>query len=214
MPLLMLYLRLRLGGKNLPDLDEATEIYFPYRYLIFEGSTSNAIVLFYRNPNCVRLLDPIYDQNLPQMRKYTISAIHLSNLDQVVTNVDSIPHLPEEIFGSELPHEWCYYFEKADLARQMGDWEQVAELGDAAMSNNFSPYHPSELVPFIEAYAHVGRWAEAENLTIITVRSDPLMQLMLCDTWNRIIQDIPADRDESHYGPRMIEMLACALIVD
>lgn len=214
LPLMLLYLRLRLGGDNLPDLEEDTEIYYPYRFLPFEGSTSNAIVLFYRAPNCVRVLDPIYDQHLPQMREYTLAAIHLSNLDRLVIKANSPPKLPEEIFGPELPADWCYYFEKADLARQFGDWQQVADLGTAAFLNNFSPYHPSELIPFIEAFAHVGRWEEAENLTTITIRSDPLMRAMLCDTWNRIVQDIPSDQDEFHYAPMVINNLACALLID
>ena len=32
------------------------------------------------------------------------------------------------MFGSEPPHLWCYYFEKADLARQLQDWQSVLQL--------------------------------------------------------------------------------------
>jgi len=29
-------------------------------------------------------------------------------------------------------HGWCYYYQKANLARQQGDWEQVIALGREA----------------------------------------------------------------------------------
>jgi hypothetical protein len=34
----------------------------------------------------------------------------------------------------EPEHEWCYFFTKAELAQQQGDYEQVVALGDEAMS--------------------------------------------------------------------------------
>ena len=56
-----------------------------------------------------------------------------------------------EIFGAEPPHTWCYYFEKADLARQLQDWQSVLQLEKQAREHGFTPKFGPEYVPFIEA---------------------------------------------------------------
>ena len=56
-------------------------------------------------------------------------------------------------FGKELPHEWCYYYQKADLARQQGDWTRVSQLGDEAQKLGCHPNDQMEWMPFLQAYA-------------------------------------------------------------
>src|SRR5690606_22671902 len=81
---------------------------------------------------------------------------------------------------------WCYYFQKADLARQQGDWHHIVELGDIALELDDHPNHPAERLPFIEAYARVGRGDDALHLTRVSLKVTPLMQPMLCDLWLRM----------------------------
>ena len=50
-----------------------------------------------------------------------------SHVDRIIPTGTS-PTLPAHIFGAEPPHDWCYYYQKASLARQLGDWAQV--VGD------------------------------------------------------------------------------------
>jgi hypothetical protein len=63
---------------------------------------------------------------------------------------------PTDVFGPEPPHEWCYYYEKADLARQRGDWDEVLVLGKEALNKGFAPQDPVEWIPFLQAYAVAG----------------------------------------------------------
>jgi len=57
------------------------------------------------------------------------------------------------VFGEEPPHTWCYYYQRADLARQSGDWEQVSALQAEAKRLGFVPNDPLEWTPFLQAQA-------------------------------------------------------------
>ncbi len=79
-----------------------------------------------------------------------------SNLKTVLT--DAEPHQPPAaIFGAEPAHTWCYFYQKADLARQQGRWEEVTRLGDEAMALKEHPVDYVEWFPFVQAYAYLGR---------------------------------------------------------
>ncbi|HEY6074200.1 MAG TPA: hypothetical protein VIV15_12630, partial [Anaerolineales bacterium] len=91
------------------------------------------------------------------------------------------------VYGPEPAYGWCYYFEKADLARQQGDWTQVASLGDHAFSLGDHPNDPSERFVFIEGYAHTGDWKKAVNYSLDSHRVSPkYVDPMLCLLWHRI----------------------------
>jgi hypothetical protein len=87
-----------------------------------------------------------------------------SRLNQIITDAPP-PTVPAHIFGTEPTHTWCYYFQKAELARQIGDWEQVAALGDTAIDAGIAPANDGEWLVFIEGYAAVGRCDDARALS-------------------------------------------------
>ena len=45
----------------------------------------------------------------------------------------------------------------------MGDWQQVAAIGEAAFIFGESPNHASEMVPFIQGYAFTGSGISADQ---------------------------------------------------
>ena len=45
------------------------------------------------------------------------------------------------------------FYQKAELARQQGDWQQVAQLGDEAQKLGLHPGDQIEWMPFLQAYA-------------------------------------------------------------
>lgn len=79
-----------------------------------------------------------------------------SNLGAVLA--DDSPHQPPAaIFGAEPAHKWCYYYQKADLARQQGRWDEAARLGDEAIMQKEHPVDYVEWFPIVQAYAYLGR---------------------------------------------------------
>ena len=205
----ILYIDLRLGGK-ISALEEAAPITIPSDQYPFESSTSSSLVLYHAPQACVRILDPRYDQNLPGTPGLIEEALPFSNLTQIDTAPASTITLPESIFGlTPTGSSWCYYFEKADLARQQGDWAQVAQIGDIAFQLSDSPNHASERVPFIEGYAHIGEWETATKLTLDALKIDRFMKDMLCDTWTRIAQDIPDSNPKTEAIQTIESQLTC-----
>lgn len=153
----------------------------------FSGNTSNMLVIDFNPPACLRVYDPAADLGIPMLPGDLRNVQPLSNLNQIITDPPAPARpLPESIFGREPLHGWCYHYQKADLARQRGDWEEVARLGDLAFALNDRPNEASERVVFIEGYAHTGRWDEALALTREARAITPAMQPMLCAAWQRI----------------------------
>jgi len=197
LPYHLLYLDLRLGT-SLPESKESMPITYSFRTLKFEGSLDDALVVYYKDSECVRVIHPDYDSYNPQFPVLIAEALPLSNLEQVVLKPDEKVILPANVFGPEPDPSWCFFFEKADLARQMGDWQQVVAYGEAASKFSGSPNHASEIVPFIQGYAFTGKWEKAVKLTKETSEIDQYMTPMLCSIWVDIVKNTePSDEREN-----------------
>ena len=90
--------------------------------------------------------------------------MEISNVDLIKRHSHRINILPREIFGQEPEHGWCYFFQKADLASQFGDWEQIVDIGDKAIGLGLKPKNKDEWLLFIDAYKRVGRLNDIEWL--------------------------------------------------
>ncbi|HEY59422.1 MAG TPA: hypothetical protein G4N92_01870 [Anaerolineae bacterium] len=193
------YTDVRLKSGRLTALEKDLEIYQPYRSFYFKGNTSNSLVLKYEPPGCLHIMDQIYANAgiLPTLTQLEADAIPLSNLTQIITNPKNLKSPPLEIIGEEPAHNWCYFFEKADLARQIGDWDEIVRLGDEAASYGFKPRIPSEWLPFMEAYARVGNWDKVEEIAAASLTNDNKYVPGLCFTWRRMSND-PVFKDNQH----------------
>jgi len=197
MPYLLDYISVRLGS-GLPALEEGLPVTQDYSILSFTGSTDHALAVFAMPPSCLRLLDRKLDDNFQRLPKLSRQASVISNLDQIVFEHQATP--PVNIFGPEPSPNWCYYFEKADLARQRQDWTAIATFGDLAFSLNDNPNEATERLPFIEGYAHVGQWDRAIELSRDTyTHGKEGVLTMLCNTWARIAKSTTSDlvRDQA-----------------
>ena len=58
-------------------------------------------------------------------------------------------------------------------------------------------------------YGHVGNWESAVGLTLDAIEINKFMSPMLCDTWERILRDIPASEQLTAAIHRVEERLAC-----
>jgi len=208
MPYNIVYLDLRLGS-SLPELIEGLPISRDYRLLEFEGSLDDAIVLYHKPPGCLRVLHPIYDAYFPQLPELITAAIPFSNLHQIEVQPDEAAFLPTNLFGPAPELSWCYYFEKADLARQQGDWQQVVALGDVAFNLDDSPNHASERIPFIQGYAFTDRWDRAVELSVETITINKFMKPMLCSIWNDIYKNTASSEERENAIVNIKESVSC-----
>jgi hypothetical protein len=151
----------------------------------FSGNTSQAIGMYFNfsTNECVRVLDSVYTGD-PKFNAGLSNIIPISNLAEI--SVGDGKRSPDTAtFGTEPAHTWCYYFEKADLARQMQDWPTILKLGAEAKVRGLGSNSGSEYLPFIEAYAQTGQWSQAYEMSLNAQDNTAGLNPLLCNNWQR-----------------------------
>ncbi|MDR3577914.1 MAG: hypothetical protein P4L50_28960 [Anaerolineaceae bacterium] len=187
-----------------------------FRTLHFEGSTPNTLLIQYdpQKSSCLWVIDPS-DQLSPYLPGLAVRMISISNLSRIVSQPSAPGYQPPvALFGPEPAHSWCYYFEKADLDRQTGSWSDLAQIGDQVQQLGFKPSNPisnapHEWIPFIEGYAHAGRWLDASKIAKQAFDQDVLYKPMLCDLWQRLLANTPASPAQPAATKDMNDEMGC-----
>ena len=129
--------------------------------------------------SCVRIIDG----NAPELSLYdshrTMVVAPHSQLDNVLVN-SAFPEPPQVVFGNEPSHKWCYYYQKASLARQVGDWESVIKLQEKALEDGYYPEDSIEWMTLLEAYTHLGE-KEKMRPYVSILREEAFMAQQACD---------------------------------
>lgn len=188
-------------GNAIPAFKPGQPIEYDFLFSQFESTTDQMIFLEYNPPSCLHVLTSAYDgdkvtlmldRETPWRREKTevrllpelaLAAISLSNPNQIITNTLYATHPPEFLFGREPAHQWCYYYEKADLARQTGDWEEVVRIADRVFAIPYYPDDYYEYLLFIDGYVRLHRWEEAQTFTKKVVETGPVLRPALCSIW-------------------------------
>lgn len=207
----LLFYPARRLGTSLPGLEPGLRVHLNYLAATFDGNTSQAVGLVFIPPACLRVLEPDLDVENKMLPEVMQQAAILSSTSHIKSSTtDQSVSLPVQLYGQEPAHNWCYYFEKADLARQQGNWEQVANLGDQAFATGDYPNDPMERLPFIEGYVHVANWSRALELSRESQQITPKMEPILCRLWNRISETIPASVEKDTTLQVVLNELNCA----
>ncbi len=167
----------------------------------FTASPSDVVAITFEpgQNQCLWILGPQY----ADVRGLTPEAstwLRLSNPGRILAAPATVP--PRVIYGEEPKHTWCYYFEMADLATQVGDWQSAAQLWTQASQQGLRAGNGVELMPFINAYARLNDWQTARKLTIQAESLPDRSTSALCDVWRGLAtQAAPsADRDQTAQG--------------
>jgi len=137
--------------------------------------------------SCVHGIDGIAPELSDQEEDSVARIAPHSKIERIITDV--APHIPPAaLFGSEPTHGWCYYYEKASLARQSGDWAEVTRLGDEAMANDLRPRDWVEWMPFLQAYAYMRRYEDANRLIPI-VATTKYLKYQACNLFTQDSHD-------------------------
>jgi len=112
-----------------------------------------------------------------------------ANIDRILLNASREDIPPQHIFGEEPPYSWCTFYQKARLAQQYGNWQQVVALWNEANHKGFKPLHPFEIMPFIDAFLHTSQWKEAAELSRTAYRQQLSTQALICALWKPYISE-------------------------
>ncbi len=141
--------------------------------------------------SCLQVIDgsqPTYshweDDKIMQIGSY-------SDVGYILSGAES--HTPPEIiFGEEPAHGWCYFYEKADLARQRGDWDEVYALGAEASQQGRVAKDPIEWMPFLQSYIHID---DVDRLAKVAkeIKNNAFVRAQACD----VLLDMPEISSEA-----------------
>jgi hypothetical protein len=145
-----------------------------------ERDFGNVLVMIQTSSNgCVRFING----DVPELSPYDQQRLFLvapySHLDNVIPDGE-FKTPPAIVFGKEPAHGWCYYYQKADLARQRGDWIQIPNLLKAALDNGNYPEDGLEWMPFLQASAVLGKVEQVRN-TVKLIATDKFLRVQVCE---------------------------------
>jgi hypothetical protein len=204
---ILYFISIRLN-RGLPDLEPGLAFDQNYLAKTFHGNTSQLVIVDFSPPGCFHVLDPQVDSVNKWLTPLLRDAATLSNTSLIQT--EHAVTLPDSLFAPEPAHGWCYYFEKAELARQDGNWKEVAKLGDTALQLQEHPNKPVERFVFIEGYAHTGDWERAIKLSRESYQiSKNYVGPMLCRLWERIETETTGSVEKDEALSKIKNMFAC-----
>lgn len=193
------------------ELSPNHPIAFDFRTYQFKGSTNQLLAIADNNPGCLRVLDteltPI-NSVIDAYPKSMLDAVNLSNLKVILdTGTQMTP--PSHLFGNEPAHTWCFYFEKAELARQYTDYAKSYALIKEANNLNYYPEDLSEWYPFIDSALHLGHFDEAAELSSRIILDGYLVHNGVCNTWQNYLETIRADEVLSEKTLDQLSKMKC-----
>ncbi|HSR21471.1 MAG TPA: hypothetical protein VLL49_11205 [Anaerolineales bacterium] len=134
--------------------------------------------------------------------------LSVSNVTRIQDRPQNAP--PRDVFGAEPERTWCYYFEKADLARQYQDWDEVESLWQRAQAAGLRPENGLELLPFIEASARTGAWQEAQAITRQAQVMPDRSTSAFCELWRELARSTAYSVGRGQALGSIQDDLACA----
>lgn len=145
-----------------------------------ERDFGNVLVMIQSQSNgCARIINGDVPELSPQDHQRLFLIAPNSRLENVIpTGEFQTP--PFVVFGAEPERDWCFYYQKADLARQLGEWEQIPDLLKEALNQGYYPEDGLEWMPFLQAYAVLGN-EDKMRATAKLVTTDKFLRLQVCD---------------------------------
>ena len=171
-------------------------IYQNFRGSLFGAENTQAVVYHFSPPGCLRIIDPAQHSKLNIFPDSYRDFMEISDpVGRIDPNGKSSEFLFKEIFNEPIEQNWCYYFQKADLARQTEDWETIAEIGDKILPI-MKAGEASEYFVFVEAYINLDRWEDAMKMFGRVHAEDKGLDAVFCSYLHRWISNHkPEDED-------------------
>lgn len=176
-------------GTNLPELKPGLPVDHGYRFVTFKSNSSNLLPVYFKEGSCLKVVDRETALN-PSIPKRLRAAAQFSQTGERIKN-DPVSTPPS--FIPEPAHEWCYYYQKAELAATEENWGVVVDLFQTLTDKGYKPADKSEWIPFIKALAESNLVGKADEVTRITLEQEGTKPVV-CGVWSDVLSDKPADQ--------------------
>jgi len=193
---------------SINDVLSSKQIHNERAFTVFNGKPSNALFITYEpeNGQCLWVLRPEEAEYKYLDSNMKVAALASSN--KSIQNTETDSHIFKSII-KENKDTWCYFYQKAELARQDKDWQAIITLWESAKSSSLRPYNGFEFLPFIEAYANIGDWENAYKLSERANVTTKAMYFLLCPTWQRLDTSTPFSEQKNEYVEKSYNNLKC-----
>ncbi len=177
----------------------------------FSGARQQSLLFSFvpENGECLHILraqDAAY-RRLPEDLKTAAVSASLTAIDgNAQTDFSTL----SKILGPENTESWCYFYQKADLARQKQAWSAIPSLWDSASQKDLRPGDGREYIPFAEAYARLNRWDKALELTRAAGKLTPNMGDVYCSLWKELADETPPADEKDAALKTAQNLLKCA----
>ncbi|HLE82478.1 MAG TPA: hypothetical protein VJA25_14595, partial [Dehalococcoidia bacterium] len=140
--------------------------------------------------------------------------LELSDASRIHRTAPGSDYPPQDVFGPEPEHDWCYYYERAELASQFKDYPEVIRLHHEATVSGYLPSNPlsrspHEWLPFIRAYLQLENWEHAEEITLAVDQLDPNYRSSLCRLWQEAAEEEDSADASMEAFSRMTDRMGC-----
>jgi hypothetical protein len=156
------------------------------RNLRFQIDESKLIFFDYSTPGqCLWILDADDEWNVdvePEMREIAAS----SAIELIVPTVGEAPYA--DVFGPPPVADWCFFFQKIELAGQQDRWTEAVELWHEASEGGFRANNQYEMLSVIEALAQTGDFEEAGQLSREAIRKQLNVKGAVCMLWEQMLE--------------------------
>ena len=175
----------------------------------FNGQSTNAIVIDYPtdSSHCLWVLGPEDELN-PLITDITRTSLKVSEFSRILKDSGNDPSQWDTI-GDELPKNWCFYYEKAELARQYDDWVTVQKIWEQSKEFHGDANNGVELSPFIDGFIHLAEFQQATELTQRSKADGYGMKQYLCKIWEKGLAGQELDTDQNTLVNNITSDLDC-----
>lgn len=168
-------------------VDPTIEIKDGLRIFSFIGTASKVVSVYMPDDGCLWVMDPYYalvPEKITQITQYG----ELTNQELISEFGQQTNHL-SKIIDTRPQITWCYYFEKGDLAQSKGKYDEAVNYYEQAAANHLMPFKAIEFLPFVKAYAYLGRIEEAVELTRKSFSLSEESKPSICQVWHDVLSE-------------------------
>ena len=142
---------------------------------------SQTLIFSKQTGSCLHLMDADHPEISETSNPLIAAVAPYSQIDRIIPSSSKVVEPDFDIFGPEPEHGWCFYYQKAQLARQNKDWGQAAAWGNEALAQGFAPADPIEWLVFAQAFRYTSD--ESYNVVLNDILKDKYVQGEACQVF-------------------------------